>query len=136
MLAFAREGYTRWKVSPRDLRSTLTWPGFRVLAKQHWRTGAAEMYRSVNKRKFLAAAARYVPALTADDLEPAPAGFRAQAVARDGSLVDDFWLSRQGNVLNVRNAPSPAATSSLAIAEHICDELAGERPTALNGLGE
>ena len=124
VLAFAREGYTRWRVSPKDLRSTLTWPGFRVLAKQHWRTGAAEMYRSVNKARFLAGAARYVPALTADDLEPAPAGVRAQAVARDGSLVDDFWLSRQGSVLNVRNAPSPAATSSMAIAEHICAELA------------
>ena len=124
VLAFAREGYRRRTVSPKDLRATLGWPGFRVLARQHWRTGVAEMYRSVSKRTFLAAAARYVPELTTDDLEPAPAGVRAQAVARDGSLVDDFWLSRQGNVLNVRNAPSPAATSSLAIAEHICAELA------------
>jgi (S)-2-hydroxyglutarate dehydrogenase len=124
VLAFAREGYTRGTVSAKDLRSTLGWPGFRVLAKQHWRTGAMEMYRSVNKRKFLAAATRYVPELTLDDLVPAHAGVRAQAVARDGSLVDDFWLSRQGNVLNVRNAPSPAATSSLAIAEYICAEVA------------
>lgn len=123
VLAFAREGYTLGNMNAKDLRSTFTWPGFRVLAKQHWRTGAAEMYRSVSKRKFLAAASAYVPELTADDLVPAPAGVRAQAVARDGSLVDDFWLSHRGNILNVRNAPSPAATSSLAIAAYVCAEL-------------
>jgi (S)-2-hydroxyglutarate dehydrogenase len=124
VLAFARVGYKRSTFSARDMRSTLGWPGFRVLARQHWRTGAMEMYRSLNKRRFLAAATRYVPELTVDDLEPAHSGVRAQAVARDGSLVDDFWLSRRGSILNVRNAPSPAATSSLAIAEHICAELA------------
>jgi (S)-2-hydroxyglutarate dehydrogenase len=125
VLALAREGY-RWRsLSPRDLGRTLAWPGFRRFAVRHWRTGLAELTGSVSRRRFAALARRYVPELTADDLVPGPAGVRAQALARDGSLVDDFRITRRGRVVCVRNAPSPGATSSLAIAEHIV-ELARE----------
>ena len=123
VLAFAREGYTRRAFRLRDTRDTLAWRGFRALAKQHWRTGLAEMSRSLSKHRYVASARAYVPELRAEDLLPAPPGIRAQAVARDGALVDDFWISRSGNVVNVRNAPSPAATASLAIAEYICDQV-------------
>lgn len=122
VLAYAREGYTRTRVSARDLADIATWPGFWSMAKQHWRTGISEMYRSLNKRRYVATAREYLPELVAADLRPAPAGVRAQAVARDGALVDDFWISRVESVINVRNAPSPAATASLAIAEYICYE--------------
>lgn len=121
VLALAREGYGWTKVSARDLRETVAWPGFRRFARQHWRTGVAEMFGSVSKRRFAAAARRYVPDLDTDDLVPGPSGVRAQALGRDGTLVDDFRVTRRGHVLSVRNAPSPAATSSLAIAEHVVD---------------
>ncbi|GLB66552.1 L-2-hydroxyglutarate oxidase [Arthrobacter mangrovi] len=119
VLALAREGYGWTTVSPRDLADALGWPGFRAFAKKHWRTGATEMLGSLSKRKFVAEARKYVPELTIDDVVPGPSGIRAQALGRDGSLVDDFRITRHGSVLSVRNAPSPAATSSLAIAEHI-----------------
>ena len=119
VLAFAREGYRRWDVSVRDLAETLGAPGFRALARKHWRMGLRELRGSLSRRAFAAAAARYVPDVTADDLVPAPAGVRAQALAADGSLLDDFRIHRVGPVVAVRNAPSPAATSSMAIAEHI-----------------
>ncbi|EMY34165.1 FAD dependent oxidoreductase [Arthrobacter crystallopoietes BAB-32] len=119
VLALAREGYGWTTISPRDLADALAWPGFRAFAKKHWRTGATEMVGSLSKRRFVAEARKYVPELTIDDVVPGPSGIRAQALGRDGSLVDDFRITRRGSVLNVRNAPSPAATSSLAIAEHI-----------------
>lgn len=119
VLALAREGYGWTTVSPRDLADALGWRGFRAFAKKHWRTGATEMLGSLSKRKFVAEARKYVPELTIDDVVPGPSGIRAQALGRDGSLVDDFRITRHGSVLSVRNAPSPAATSSLAIAEHI-----------------
>jgi (S)-2-hydroxyglutarate dehydrogenase len=125
VLAFAREGYRRRDVSPRDLVEIVRYAGFRRFAAQHWRTGIGEMRGSLSKRAFTAAARRYVPELTVDDLVPAAAGIRAQALEADGSLVDDFRISRTGAVVAVRNAPSPAATSSLAIAEHIVDALLG-----------
>jgi L-2-hydroxyglutarate oxidase LhgO len=101
------------------LSETLRSRGFRALARRHWRTGARELRGSVFKSAFAAEAQRYVPSVTADDLVPAPAGVRAQAVDADGSLVDDFRIHELGPVVAVRNAPSPGATSSLAIAEHI-----------------
>ncbi|MFB4297053.1 L-2-hydroxyglutarate oxidase [Actinomadura sp. NTSP31] len=119
VLALAREGYRRRDVRPADLWETLRSPGFRHLARRHWRTGAKELYGSAVKRAFVAQARGFVPELTADDVVAAPAGVRAQAVDPDGSLVDDFRIGRIGPVVTVRNAPSPAATSSLAIAEHI-----------------
>lgn len=93
------------------------------MARQHWRTGAREMLGSLSRRYFLAQARRYVPELARRDLVVAPAGVRAQALRRDGSLVDDFRITTRQRVTLVRNAPSPAATSSLAIAEHICQEV-------------
>lgn len=123
VLAFAREGYSWGRASGRDLRETLTWPGFRTLAKQHWRMGAVEMAGSMSRRLYLRRAQEYVPDLRPEDVVRAPAGVRAQAVARDGSLVDDFRISHLDRVTAVRNAPSPAATSSLAIAEYVCDRI-------------
>lgn len=123
VLAGAREGY-RWSdVRARDLVETATWPGARVMAGRHWRTGVSEVLGSVSTRRFAEAARRYVPELAAADLRPGGAGVRAQAVARDGSLVDDFVIERIGPVTAVRNAPSPAATSSLAIAEEVVRRL-------------
>ena len=121
VMALAREGY-RWShVSPRDLAAAAAWPGFRRFARQHWRTGVAEMAGSLSRRRFVAAARRYVPELTSADVVPGPSGIRAQALDRDGSLVDDFRMDRRGHVVALRNAPSPAATSSLAIAKHLVD---------------
>ena len=122
-VAQAREGYRRRDLAPRDLRDTLAWPGFQALARRHWRMGAAELAGSASRTLFMRRARRYVPEVTAADVVPAPAGVRAQAVDRDGSLVDDFRISGLGPVLAVRNAPSPAATSSLAIAEHVTERL-------------
>ncbi|GAA3473529.1 L-2-hydroxyglutarate oxidase [Nonomuraea roseola] len=102
-----------------DVRALLTWPGTRRLAVKHWRTGLGELYGSAVKGAFVRAARRYVPAITGNDLERTEGGVRAQAVSRDGGMVDDFVVDVHGRVALVRNAPSPAATSSLAIARHI-----------------
>jgi len=123
VLALSRQGYRRRDVNWADLAETLRWPGFAPLARQHWRTGAVELASSLNRRRFVALARRYVPELELADVVPAPAGVRAQAVDAHGRLVDDFRITRNGRVVNVRNAPSPAATSSLAIADHIIDGL-------------
>jgi L-2-hydroxyglutarate oxidase len=123
VLALAREGYRRRDVSAKELAEILRYSGFRRFARQHWRTGIDEMRGSLSKRAFTAAAQRYVPQLTVEDLVPATAGIRAQALESDGSLVDDFRITQNGAVVAVRNAPSPAATSSMAIAEHIVDAL-------------
>jgi L-2-hydroxyglutarate oxidase len=121
VLALAREGYGWGTASARDLKEAVAWRGFRRFVRRHWRTGIAEMRGSLSKRRFVEAARRYVPELTVDDVVPGPSGVRAQALDRDGDLVDDFRVTRHGRVLAVRNAPSPAATSSLAIAEHVVD---------------
>jgi L-2-hydroxyglutarate oxidase LhgO len=102
-----------------DVAEVLRSSAFRRLAVRHWRTGVAEMRGSLSRGAFLVEARRFVPALRAEDVVRAPAGVRAQAVDADGSLVDDFRINRLGAVVTVRNAPSPAATSALAIAEHI-----------------
>jgi L-2-hydroxyglutarate oxidase LhgO len=94
------------------------------MLRRHWRAGVGEVVRSVSKQRFVAEVARYVPAVEPADVLPAPAGVRAQAIDRDGSLVDDFRLGRHGDVTWVRNAPSPAATSSLAIAEELVSQVA------------
>ena len=128
VLALATEGYRRSDLRPGELLRTLAWPGTARLFRKHWRMGLHEYRGSLSKRAFTAAARAYVPELTTADLVAAPAGVRAQAVDRDGSLVDDFRISALGPVTAVRNAPSPAATSSLAIAEHVVDRLL-DRPT-------
>lgn len=125
VLAFAREGYRRRDVSFGDLAGAFAYPGFRAMARKHWRPGLAEMRGSFSKRAFVSAAQKLVPELRAEDLVPAPAGVRAQAVDRDGSLVDDFRIGGAAPVVTVRNAPSPAATSSLAIAEVVVEHLFG-----------
>lgn len=123
VLALAREGYGWSTVSATDLRDAVGWSGFRRFAAQHWRTGVMETLGSVSRQRFVGAARRYVPELTVEDVVPGPRGVRAQALGADGALVDDFRITRRGPVLALRNAPSPAATSSLAIAEHVVDIL-------------
>ncbi len=126
VLAFAREGYRRWDVNPADLLDALRYPGFQALARRYWRTGLEEMLRDYSKSAFVRALQRYVPELRPEDVLPGPSGVRAQALSRDGKLVDDFVLSSAEGVIHVRNAPSPAATSSLAIGKAIAD-MADER---------
>ncbi|HEV3046167.1 MAG TPA: L-2-hydroxyglutarate oxidase [Solirubrobacteraceae bacterium] len=122
LMALARDAYSLRTVRGRDLRETLAWPGtWRMLARW-WRTGVTELSHAALRSAFVRAAARYVPGLQLKDVQPAFAGVRAQALARDGRLVDDFVFSHTERALHVRNAPSPAATSSLAIARHVADE--------------
>ena len=123
VLALAREGYRRRDVSPRDVWETLRSAGFRRLARRHWRMGAAETARDLSTRLFVAQARRLIPSLESDDVLPGPSGVRAQAIAPDGSLLDDFVFNESDGVVNVRNAPSPGATSSLAIARAIVDRV-------------
>ena len=123
VLAFARQGYRKTDVNLRDLADSLTYPGFLRLAAKYWRVGAGEMWRSLSKRAFVRALQRLVPDIRPKHLDPAPAGVRAQALARDGSLVDDFLIEQSDRIVNVLNAPSPAATSSLQIAQSIVDRL-------------
>lgn len=123
VLATAREGYRRRDVRLRDLADLARSPGVAALFRTHWRAGLHELHGSLSKRAFIDAARAYVPALTPGDVVQAPAGVRAQAVDPDGSLVDDFRITRLGAVTAVRNAPSPGATASLAIAEHIVEQL-------------
>lgn len=122
VLAFAREGYGRLDIAPSDVADIVRNQGFRKLAATYWKTGLAEMVRDFSKGAFLKSLQQYVPSLTADDLLPGPSGVRAQALAGDGKLVDDFVVNVQdGKIVHVRNAPSPAATSSLAIGRMIAD---------------
>jgi L-2-hydroxyglutarate oxidase LhgO len=119
VLALAREGYSRSQMDARDLAEMAAWPGFWRMAGRYWRTGAAEMLRSLGRRSFARACAELVPELREDDLVPGGSGVRAQALARDGTLVDDFVFAEGERMVHVINAPSPAATASLAIGEHV-----------------
>ncbi|MFF2330019.1 MULTISPECIES: L-2-hydroxyglutarate oxidase [unclassified Streptomyces] len=121
VLAFAREGYRPSDIDLRELGRIAAFPGFWHLARAHWRTGIKEMRGSLSVRAYMRAAEVYVPGIHASDVVRGGAGVRAQALGRDGSLVDDFAIHRMGDITSVRNAPSPAATSSMAIAEHIID---------------
>lgn len=123
VLAFGREGYSRWQVMPRELLETLGYRGFRKLAGQYWRTGMGEMWRSFSKRAFVASLKRLIPAVRLEHLSPAPAGIRAQAVLADGRLVDDFLIEQTERFIHVLNAPSPAATASLNIGALLVDML-------------
>ncbi|MEU5091670.1 L-2-hydroxyglutarate oxidase [Streptomyces sp. NPDC021356] len=117
--ALAREGYGWGVVRPRELAGTLSWPGSWRIARRHWRYGAGELRRSVSKAAFTEAVRRLLPCVEESDLVPAPAGVRAQAVLRDGTLVDDFLIREGARAVHVLNAPSPAATASLPIGREV-----------------
>ncbi|HLO36386.1 MAG TPA: L-2-hydroxyglutarate oxidase [Candidatus Deferrimicrobium sp.] len=139
VLALARHGYRRRDVNLRDVLGTIRDPGFLRLARRFWRTGLVEQWRDLSKRAFAAELRRYVPAIRDDQLVFGPSGVRAQALDRDGSLIDDFLLGGTSHVLHVRNAPSPAATASLAIGRELA-EAAIERfgltgPVGMPGSG-
>jgi (S)-2-hydroxyglutarate dehydrogenase len=121
LLAGARDAYRLSRVRPRDLAATLAWPGSWRLFRRWWRTGLTEIRHAMSRRALVRAAAEYVPELRPGDVEPAFAGVRAQALGRDGKLIDDFVFSETGSALHVRNAPSPGATAALAIARLVAD---------------
>lgn len=123
VLAFSREGYRFRDVRPGDLYDAITFKGFLKFGRKNWRVGYEEMARDLSKQRFLASLQTYIPELTKDDLLPGPSGVRAQAIGADGSMVDDFALDRGEGWLHVRNAPSPAATSSLQIGKFVVDAL-------------
>lgn len=125
VLAFAREGYTKSRVHWGELASTLRYPGLWAMARKYWRTGLYEFYRSFSRRALVRSLQRLVPEITLDDLTGGSAGVRAQAVTPDGSLVDDFYIMESTRAIHVLNAPSPAATASLAIGRHIADRAMG-----------
>ncbi|BBC95077.1 L-2-hydroxyglutarate oxidase [Streptomyces griseofuscus] len=132
--ALAREGYDWTVVRPRELAGTLAWPGSWAIARRHWRYGTGELHRSLSKGAFLEAVRRLLPAARAEDLVPAPAGVRAQAVLRDGSLVDDFLIKEGPRAVHVLNAPSPAATASLPIGREVARRALGML-AAVGGAG-
>jgi L-2-hydroxyglutarate oxidase LhgO len=119
VLAFAREGYRIGRIHPAELASTLGYRGFWAMVGRYWRTGTYEMYRSLSKAAFVAALQRLMPEMKAEDVTPGGSGVRAQAVAPDGSLIDDFRIVSSPDAIHVLNAPSPGATASLAIGRHI-----------------
>ncbi|MCX4090797.1 L-2-hydroxyglutarate oxidase [Nocardia sp. alder85J] len=127
VLAYAREGYRRSTVSVRDLAGIAAWPGFWRMARQHWLTGIREMYGSFSMRAYMQGARKYVPEIGVADVVRGGAGVRAQALGADGALVDDFCIHRLGPITAVRNAPSPAATSCMAIAEYVADVIDGKK---------
>lgn len=130
VLALSRTGY-RWRdVNLRDLADTLSYRGFRSLAGKHWKMGLGEMHRSVHKAAFVTALQKLIPAIRSSDLKPGRAGVRAQAVTREGDILDDFMIDRSEHAIHVLNAPSPAATASLAIAGQIVDQLTAQENTA------
>jgi 2-hydroxyglutarate dehydrogenase len=123
LMAGARDAYRLRRVVGRDLAATLAWPGTWRLVARHWRHGIAEIARAASKHAFVAGLRHHLPELSAADVVAGPAGVRAQALARDGTLVDDFVISETERAIHVRNAPSPAATSALALARLIADRV-------------
>ncbi|MBS1950192.1 MAG: L-2-hydroxyglutarate oxidase [Cytophagales bacterium] len=119
VLAFSREGYKKSDINLSEFFESLAWPGFQKVAAKYWRTGLGEMYRSFSKAAFTKALQKLIPEIQQQDLEEGGAGVRAQACSRDGGLVDDFLILEEAHAINVCNAPSPAATSSLAIGETV-----------------
>ena len=121
VLAFKREGYTKLGIDFKEFGETLAWPGFRKVAAKYWKTGMGEYYRSFSKAAFTKALQGLIPEIQMDDLIPGGAGVRAQACDYDGGLVDDFAILENSQAINVCNAPSPAATSSLAIGKTVSE---------------
>jgi L-2-hydroxyglutarate oxidase len=124
VLAFAREGYRKSDIDVGDLLESLTYPGFLRLAARNWQAGLGELWRSLSKTAFVHALQKLIPAIRSDHLVAAPAGVRAQALSPDGHLVDDFLILESERIVNVCNAPSPAATASLNIGRLIVEKLA------------
>ena len=124
VLAFAREGYRMRDINVRDMFESLTYIGFLRMAARHWRTGMGEMWRSLSKRAFVAALSRLLPEIRSEHLVRAPAGVRAQALSTDGTLVDDFLIQDHQRIVNVLNAPSPAATASLNVGRLVVERMA------------
>jgi len=122
VFAFKREGYHRSDFSWKDFQESISWKGFRMVAAKYWKTGMGEFYRSYSKAAFTKALQALIPDIREEDLEPAEAGVRAQACSRDGGLVDDFLFSESEGIIHVLNAPSPAATSSLAIGTTVANK--------------
>ncbi len=145
VLAYRREGYTKSDINLGELAGTLGWKGFRKVAGKYWKTGLGEFYRSYSKSAFTKALQELLPEIQKNDLEPGGSGVRAQACDREGGLIDDFLILESDKVINVGNAPSPAATSSLAIGEHVAglalkrfekvtvEKSSWERPSINNG---
>ena len=123
VLSFKREGYTKTSFDMKDTFETFTWPGFLKVAGKFMKTGLGEFYRSYSKAAFVKALQRLIPEINGDDLEPGGAGVRAQACDKHGGLLDDFYIVEDKKIIHVCNAPSPAATSSLAIGEYISDKI-------------
>lgn len=121
VLAFSREGYRKSDINFKELSETLAWPGFQKVAAKYWRTGLGEMYRSFSKSAFTKALQKLIPDIREEDLVEGGAGVRAQACDRTGGLVDDFLIFEEPQVINVCNAPSPAATSSLSIGRSVAE---------------
>ena len=119
VLAFAREGYSKTSVNIKDMMDYLSYPGFWYMVKEYWLIGLKEYYRSIFKSVFLNSLQTLIPSITADDIEESPSGVRAQALDAKGKLVDDFIIQKTSNMIHVLNAPSPAATSSFSIGDHI-----------------
>ena len=122
VLAFQREGYSKADINLEELSETLRWPGFQKVAAKYWRTGLGEMYRSFSKSAFTKALQKLMPEIQESDLVPGGAGVRAQACDKEGGLLDDFMILESPGVINVCNAPSPAATSSLSIGLTIAEK--------------
>ena len=123
VLAFKREGYKKSDIDLKEIVEIFTWPGFQIVAKKYWKTGFGEFYRSFSKKAFVKALQRLIPEIQEDDLIPGGSGVRAQACDKTGGLLDDFSIIKNKRIVHVCNAPSPAATSSLAIGEHITSEV-------------
>jgi L-2-hydroxyglutarate oxidase len=123
VFALAREGYSWLQINPRDLLDSAAWPGLWILGKKFWRTGIDETLRSLSRKRFLGSLRELIPDLSDDSLVPTHAGVRAQAMKRDGTLVDDFYFERASRQIHVLNAPSPAATAALEIGKRIANEV-------------
>jgi 2-hydroxyglutarate dehydrogenase len=123
LMVGAPDAYTLRRVERRSVRDTLAWPGTWRMLGRHWRAGVSEIRLAASRRAFVQACAAYVPELRAEHVLPGPAGVRAQALGRDGALVDDFIVHDVDDVQYVRNAPSPAATSALALARRLADRV-------------
>ncbi len=134
VLAFQREGYNRFDFNFQEFSETLQWPGFQKVAGKYWRTGLGELYRSFSKAAFTRALRSLIPEIESKDLMPGGAGVRAQACDKNGGLIDDFLILENEHAINVCNAPSPAATSSLSIGETVSDRALKHFPSSVTQI--